>query len=166
METFEQNDTPPLDEKLSVFEGIEILGSDSFIKHTKVALAVLGNSYSFDEVRPYLARIKQSTRSGMRAYDDPPTFDVGEATWTESSIWYAGTIAHDAYHSLLFHKYKEENKGEEPHPDVWTGSGAEKKCLEFQLQVLQELLTEDGITDYLEIVKTNPTYQDIEERDW
>lgn len=152
---------------IEVLNGIEIVGSIEFIKATKMALTVLENSASFEEVTPYLGRIEETERgSGMRAYDDTPTYQVNKATWQNETMWYAGTIAHDAYYSFLYHKYKENNNDQEPHPRIWTGSEAEKECLEYQLRVAQELQEKTHVVDYLEKQKLNPTYQDKPNRDW
>ena len=125
-------------------------------------------SVLFPTVRSYLGRIKQSEKSGMKAYAKPPTYEVGEITWSASTIWYAGTISHDAYHSFLYHQSKEENDGIEPNPELWTGTEAERKCLEFQLQVLQELLADEHITKYIERLKSDPNYHriDYKKKNW
>ena len=73
--------------------GIEVEGSDAFVSRTTEALTLLAASKSFGEVKKYLGRIKESQRSGMRAYDKPPTYEVGEATSKSNVIWYASTIA-------------------------------------------------------------------------
>lgn len=151
---------------MDVLYGIEIQGSAEFIKETKLALTILDRSNSFGLVTPYLGRIKEAKSSGMKAYDEPPTYDVGKETWQKGTMWYAGTIAHDAYHSFLYHQYKEKNDGAEPHPRVWTGAASEKKCLEYQLQVVQELGENEYVISYLEKVKENPTHQDVENRNW
>ena len=94
----------------------------------------------------------------MRADAKRPTFVVGRATWKHSALWYAGTIAHDSYHSKLYHDAK-ASTGENPPADCWTGSEAEKKCLAFQLQVLQELKADENMIAYVCGCAWNPTYQ-------
>ena len=116
---------------------IEVEGSDPFVAKTTEAIHLLNKTSAFWDVRRYLGKILEADRSGMRAYDTPPTYQVGQQTWVSHVIWYASTIAHDTYHSYLYHMagYKSANVPD----DAWTGAGAEKQCNEFQLRVLGEL---------------------------
>jgi len=172
-EIFSSNERTQNPEKCEYFQEIEIRGSVVFIARTKKVLSLLfEQSESFSTVSPYLGRIRQSVRSGMRAYDLIPTFDVSDTTSSHSIIWYAGAIAHDAYHSLLYHRSK-ETEGKEPSYYTWTGEAAEKKCLKFQLQVLKELSANDSLIDYIKGMLDNPKYygnnkswRDYEKRQW
>ena len=168
METSEKVPIQEMKEYTESYRNIEIQGSKAFIAETKKALDLLINNKSFREVHSFIGKIKEARSSGMRAYDEIPTYEAGKATWTHSTIWYAGTIAHDGYHSLLYHKEKKRSKGIEPNPDSWTGTSAEKRCIEFQLKVLMELSAEDYLIRYLQQQLKNPTYQDIpyNERYW
>jgi hypothetical protein len=103
--------------------------------------------------------IRQGKRSGMKAWVGEPTFVVGKRTWKHSALWYAGAIAHDAYHAKLYADAKKANRGQEPEADSWTGTEAEKKCLAFQRQVLLELKADEKIIFYLDECGKNPTYQ-------
>lgn len=172
-EIFSTNKETENPEKSEFFHDILIQGSKDFVARTKKVLSLLfEQSESFSTVSPYLGRIRQSARSGMRAYDLIPTFDVSDSTSGHSLIWYAGAIAHDAYHSLLYHRNK-EIEGKEPEYDKWTGDMAEKMCLKFQLQVLNELSADDSFIDYIKGMLDNPTYhgnskswRDYEKRQW
>jgi hypothetical protein len=141
-----------------IVHGVEISGSDEFLSRTKEALALLRPTPFFSEIQRTIAVIKQGKRSGMRAYAKRPTFVVGKRTWSHSALWYAGAIAHDSYHSKLYHDAR-ENSGGNPPADCWTGREAEKKCLAFQIEVLKALHVDEKTLAYLEEVEKNPTYQ-------
>jgi hypothetical protein len=141
-----------------IVHGVEISGSDEFLSRTKEALALLRPTPFFSEIQRTIALIKQGRRSGMRAFAKRPTFVVGKRTWSHSALWYAGAIAHDSYHSKLYHDARESSGGKPP-ADCWTGREAEKKCLAFQIKVLETLGADAETIAYLKQVEKNPTYQ-------
>ena len=61
-------------------------------------LELFSRRQSFGEAKPFIGMTKGAERSGMRAYDEIYTYEVGKPTWSYSTIWYAGTIAYDGYH--------------------------------------------------------------------
>jgi hypothetical protein len=81
--------------------------------------------------------IEQGRRSGMWADLVHPKFVMADPTTFYSVTWCAASIAHDSYHSKLYHDYKARNGLPVPH-DVWMGTEAERKCLKHQLEVLQD----------------------------
>jgi hypothetical protein len=138
--------------------GIKVHGGPEFIRCTQEALALLQNSAHFLEIQHYIAMIEQGRRSGMHASATKPTFVVGKLTWSHSPLWYAGAIAHDAYHSKLYHDAKSATGGIPP-ADCWTGKAAEQKCLTFQIEVLEALGADANTVAYLDELRKNPTYQ-------
>ena len=94
----------------------------------------------------------------MKAWAKEPTFFVGKPTWKHSAIWYAGAIAHDAYHSKLYAEAKKAS-ALEPDADSWTGIEAEKKCLGFQREILSQLNADTHTLSYLDACWEYPTYQ-------
>jgi hypothetical protein len=138
--------------------GIEIRGRREFLIRTQEALALLRPVAQFAVIHGHLKVIRQGTRSGMRAWGDKPTFVVGKPTWRHSLLWYAGAIAHDAYHAKLYFDAKGDH-GTEPEADAWTGAKAERECLAFQQQVLLALNADETIIRYIEKCALNPTYQ-------
>jgi hypothetical protein len=140
-------------------EGIEVRGGAEFLQRTGEALTLLAATRRFAEVRSHLALIRQGRRSGMHAGAKRPVFVVGKPTWKHSTLWYAGAIVHDAYHSKLYHSAKQATGGAEPDADLWTGTEAETKCLAFQRQVLEELNADEKIIAYIQACERNPTYQ-------
>jgi hypothetical protein len=145
----------------------EIHGSTAFAAKTREALALLAGSTTFMEAAPYIAVIEESKHSGMLAYAKKPTFQVGGRTWNAGAAWYAGTIAHDGYHSLLYHRAK-TSRLRKPPDEAWKGKLAEQKCLLFQERVLTEIKAGKNQVDFVRSLLANPTYQNIPyaQRDW
>ena len=139
--------------------GIEVCGSSDFQRRTQEALALLQPLAQFEIIRTNIGIIRQGKRSGMRVWAKRPTFVVGKPTWSHSPLWYAGAIAHDAFHAALHADAKKLCKGNEPDADSWTGVEAEKKCLAFQRQVLVALNADDEVVRYLDRYAQDPTYQ-------
>jgi len=142
-----------------IIDGVEVRGRAAFRARTREALELLRLSASFGAARNHIAVIRQGRRSGMKAWAVKPAFTVGKATWRHSAVWYAGAIAHDAYHAKLYSDAKGGNRGKEPDNDAWTGVEAEKQCLAFQRQVLLELNADEKIIAYIDRCAQNPTYQ-------
>jgi len=146
-------------------EGLDLTGSPEFIAKTREALDQLKRTKCFKVVKQYVAIIKESETSGMEAYLARPSYGVGKRTWQAGAVWYASTIAHDAFHSKLYHDAKDKLKGKEPPETAWTGKEAEKKCLRFQADALRQMRAEKRQIDYVVQLQKNPTYQDGK-RDW
>jgi hypothetical protein len=140
-------------------EGIEVRGDDSFRSRTREALGLLSKTPAIALVRTHVRTIRQGKRSGMRPWANEATFVAGRATWQHSALWYAGAIAHDAYHAKLYDAAAIRNGGREPAADEWTGVDAEKKCLAFQYAVLQTLSSDEITLRYVERCAENPAYQ-------
>ena len=145
--------------RLDVLHGIEICGRKEFLLQTEKSLDLLKPTSQFDIIQAHISIIQQGSRSGMKAWAQKPTFVVGKRTWRYSTIWYAGAIAHDAYHSKLYREAKNPLTGMAADTDAWTGAEAEKKCLAFQRQVLLELGADADTIAYLTECEKNPTYQ-------
>jgi hypothetical protein len=139
--------------------GIAVVGDPEFRFRTEQALALLSPLAEFQIIRENIRLIRQARRSGMKAAAKNPTFLVGKPTWSHSPAWYAGAIAHDAYHAELYANAKERSEGKEPQADCWTGSEAEKQCLAFQREVLLAINADESMTRYIESWARNPTYQ-------
>jgi hypothetical protein len=143
---------------VEIVHGVEISGSEEFLSRTKEALELLRPTPFFSEIQRTIAVIKQGRRSGMWAATQRPTFVVGKRTWSHSALWYAGAIAHDSYHSKLYHDARESSDGN-PAADCWTGREAEKKCLAFQIEVMKTLGADADTVAYLKELEKNPAYQ-------
>ena len=108
----------------------------------------------------------------MWAYNTPPTFVMADSTTFYSVSWCAATIAHDSFHSKLYHDYKREHNT--PVPDqVWTGTGAEVQCMKHQLAVMEQIGASQWEIDYAlkqadgKYVKNGQTWEEYQqERTW
>ena len=140
-------------------DDIEIHGKRKFLLRTEEALALLKRTSQFEVVSGYIGVIQQGKRSGMKAWLKQPTFVVGSATWQHSALWYAGAIAHDAFHAKLYSDAKRDNGANEPDAGAWTGVEAEKKCLAFQREILLELGANAETIAYIDNCAENPNYQ-------
>ena len=142
----------------AVVDGVEIRGTSEFLLRTQDAFALLRALPQFEVIEAHLALVQQGKRSGMKAWAKRPSFIVGKATWHHSTLWYAGAIAHDAYHAKLYRDAMKEVSGKEPDANTWTGADAEKKCLAFQRRVLLELNADEKTIVYIDRCAKNPTY--------
>lgn len=134
----------------SNFYGIQICGDKAFIEQVERSLRLLREKSpdAFQLTQRFAPRIEQSSRSGMRAYADPPTFDLSPKTANYSDTWCAGSIAHDTYHSKLYHEYLGAHDG--PVPDEeWRGKAKELECIHFQARVLKDIGAPDYEIDYV-----------------
>ncbi len=144
-----------------VLDGIEVQGSPAFITRTREAFVLLRKSPTFQTIKKHIAIIKEGEHSGMHAQLARPTYEVGAATWKHSAMWFAGSIAHDGYHSQLYKEGK-----------PWTGKQAEIECLKIQAQALKEMGADKGTIEYVVNLQANPTYQgegtmeDYKKRTW
>jgi hypothetical protein len=146
-------------ELCEIIEGIEIRGGNDFRRRTRESLRLLREAPDFPLVQGHVKIICQGRRSGMKAWAKKPTFVVGKATWQHSSLWYAGAIAHDAFHAKLYATAKRTTNAIEPASEAWTGVDAERKCLAFQYEVLQTLKGDESTLKYIAECAKNPTYQ-------
>src|SRR3990170_2197269 len=64
------------------YAGIRIEGQRAFVEQTRRALALLQSKApeAFGIVQRHVGRIRQAERSGMRAEQDPPTYEMADAT--------------------------------------------------------------------------------------
>ena len=141
--------------------GIRIVGDKEFISQVKASLELISRFVheEFANIQRYIGIIEQNKRSGMFAYKKPPKYQMSKVTAFYSLTWCAGTIAHDSYHSKLYHDYK-EFYGEFVPDNVWIGREAEAKCLAYQLMVMQKIGAPEYELNYLKILDSN--YYDID----
>lgn len=126
-----------------VYKNIHIVGSDNFIKKTKLAIDLIANTNKelnyLVIVNKYIGAISESEKSGMDVNSIPPTFNVGAKTYNMDVYWYASCIVHDAHHSELFFNNK-----------PYTGKEAELECLELQIKFLVD---SNGPKSYINYIK-------------
>jgi hypothetical protein len=158
------------------YAGIQVEGQRAFVEQTRRALALLQAKApeAFGIVQRHVGRIRQANRSGMRADQDPPTYEMADATAFYSLTWCAGSIAHDSYHSMLFDEHRRMHG--EPVPDeAWTGREREMECIEHQVQVMRDIGAAEAEVTYLSSLDGShfdgdgdgvSTWRDYEARDW
>lgn len=128
--------------------GILVKGDKTFVDHTLKSLKIMfdNSRENFEIVHKYVGKIEQGDKSGMAAYEEPPTFYVGNPTSNASTTWYASAIAHDSFHSKLYHDY-EDIHGTVPN-EVWGGYEPEMRCLEYQIGVLERVGASQSEVEY------------------
>ena len=133
------------------YEETTIVGNADFIDQTRRALSLLETKApdAYQKVLSYVAIIEQGDRSGMWAAEELPRYEVGDTTAFYSVTWYASTIAHDATHSELYHRYLAEHPGQSVPADVWTGIEVERFCNAYQLDVAKQIGGPVVEVDYL-----------------
>ncbi len=162
------------------FAEIEIQGSGEFrekIINSLKFLSLVPEKINF--VQKNIQRIQEWEHSGMNVFKDKPTFEIGDIWKEADEIYLASAIAHDAYHSYLCEN-SQDGEGNIS-LKAFIGKEAEKKCLAFQIETLNEIKNSDYLKNFadgqetierqiddLEKIMINPTYQNIpyEERNW
>jgi hypothetical protein len=137
--------------------GHEIRGSLEFLIRMVESLKLLQPLSEYEEVRRYIFRIYQGFEHSMRVDCNPPTMHIGKDRGCAK--WYASVIAHEAYHSLLYHQELERNGGwVEPALLAHAGTEAEKLCFQFQARVLRKLDASKKQIEHIEKNALNPTH--------
>ena len=152
---------------------IEIVGSARFRNQVHDALFLLKtrDADAYAIVTTYVNRIEEGKRSGMWAYKVPPTYEMSDTTAYYSLTWCASTIAHDSFHSKLYHDYQKSHVGPVP-AEAWTGTAAEKQCMKHQLSVMEHVGATRPEIDWAKrqadghYVKDKEDWQDYQKRNW
>lgn len=145
-----------------------VTGSEKFRVHVAKALKLIEKKApkAYAMIKGNVAVINQAKRSGMWAYNNPPTFDVADKTSFYSVTWCAASIGHDALHSKMYHDYLKAKGGPVP-ATVWTGQKAEIKCIAFQLDLLKKIGAPKHEVDYCATL--DGTHSDVDkdgDYDW
>lgn len=142
---------PPALQNRATCAGVQISGSVDFLTQTCTALALLEqrDAEALIKIQTYVGLIAQGKHSGMWVWENPPRYEVGDATAFSSLTWYASTIAHDATHSELYAQYALEHPGKSVPEEAFSGVEIEKFCNAYQLQVLRRIGAPQNEIDYL-----------------
>jgi hypothetical protein len=151
----------------------EIVGSLRFSNQVYQALLLLQakDTNAYAVVTNYVGRIQEGERSGMWAEKSPPTFALSSTTAFYSLTWCAATIAHDSFHSKLYHEHRKISGRKVP-AEVWTGRAAERQCMAHQLLVMERIGASQRELDHARqqadghYVKDNESWQDYQKRKW
>lgn len=170
----QQSITPSPTTLLSPFSNepytIKIVGDDTCKQQTNDALNLL-KTKDYDHyvyVTNYVGIIECADQgSGMFAYENPPRYLAGKSTREAGSIWYAGTIVHDATHSKLYNDYLKNHPNETVPANVWSGKDAEQKCIDIQVDALAKIGADQAVIDYAKNA-INANYWDVpyDQRNW
>jgi hypothetical protein len=130
--------------------GPEVLGDEKFSAMVNDALDLLREKApeAYIIVAENVGRIKQSPQSGMAAEEDPPTFELADTSAYYSLTWCAAVIAHDSYHSKLYHDYKNQHGLPVPH-EHWAGVATESICNAHQIKVMEAIEAPQHELDYM-----------------
>jgi hypothetical protein len=134
----------------SILYAIEIEGSLKYRKQVEGCLNLLSKKakIEYKMIKDNIGIISQNGKSGMRAWENPPRYQMSDRTAFYSLTWCAGTIAHDAYHSFLYKKYSPVGGGKPPY-EKWAGISSEKKSIDFQLSVMGKIGASGHEINYL-----------------
>ena len=163
----------------AVFDRMPIQGTREFKDNVAAALSLLKTKspQAYSMVTNYIRRFEQSRHTGMAADEKPPTSYLHDKFSWESMEAYAAGIAHESFHSKLYHDFLQTNAWATVEADGhvivnvpdgrWGGEAAEKLCCEHQVQVLKEI---GAPASEIEACAWNPSnrYWEIpeEKRDW
>ena len=140
------------------FDSLAIQGTPQFDEQVEKALALLKaqSPTAYATVTNYVGIVQEDKHSGMEASHKPPIFQLDGRSAYYSVTWCAWVIAHDSFHSKLYHDHKKE------HPRaiwvgkrVWKGEEAERLCLEHQLGVLRDIAAPASEIDWCRQCQTN-----------
>lgn len=149
---------------------IKIIGGEDCISKTNEALDLLKEKAKthYDTVVEYVGIIEcAAAQSGMDVWATPPKYQVGEATMNAGTIWYAGTIAHDACHSQQYSDYLSENPSTEVPSEIYSGKEAEAQCLDVQYDALSQIGATQETLDYVKTAIDSEYWNvDYEDRWW
>lgn len=149
---------------------IKINGDQDCLEKTQLALELLRDKAPnhYANIIKYIGIVEcADDGSGMFAQENPPRYRVGKATISAGTVWYAGTIAHDANHSRLYHDYLSAHPTQLVPFEIWTGESAEAQCLDVQYDALSKIGAGQSDLDYVKNVR-NTKYWEIsyEDRWW
>ena len=151
----------------------EIVGSARFSNQVHQALLLLStrDPDAYKILTDFVGRIQEGERSGMWVYRNPPTYEMSDKTAFYSLTWCAATIAHDSFHSKLYHDSQKEH-GDSVPDSAWTGKVAEQQCMKHQLDVMGRIGAPKSELDYAlsqadgHYVKEHETWQDYQQHKW
>lgn len=130
---------------------VDIIGREAFVQQTEAALALLESNApdAYEKILTFVGGIEQGQHSGMWAFENPPRYEVGDATAFSTLTWYASTIAHDATHSQLYYEYLRAHPGDPIPQEAWADVESERFCIAYQLDVATRIGAPASEIEYL-----------------
>lgn len=148
-----QNPSPlPKVPQLPQWEHMEVRGDEDCKTRTAQALDLLEKKAPEHHrgIVKYVGVVECAEQgSGMYAWESPPRFQVGKATYQVGTVWYASVIAHDACHSKQYYDDRL------PYGPIATTSGkltqeeSEEECLQVQYDVLTKIGAPQNYLDHV-----------------
>jgi hypothetical protein len=153
--------------KTQYFDSITIQGTPQFCDQVGSALDLLKTKSpaSYIILKNNVGIIRQGKHSGMKADNSPPVFELNNQSAFYSVTWCAGVIAHDSFHSKLYHDYRKAHHFFVP-GKIWTGHLSETKCLEHQIEALTEIGAPEDELRYCRTLTTNYADVPYRKRNW
>ncbi len=140
-----------------------IKGTSEFKNQISQALDLLKEKApeAYDMVNEYVGTIEQRKRTSMGAQKMPPRMSMADKSTYFSLTWCAGTIAHEAFHSKLYHDYRRKHPWRFwPVPrKIWANFETERKCVKYQLEVLKQINAPIG--EIFNVAKQDGTHGDL-----
>jgi len=129
------------EEEVRYVGSIEIIGKSDYIGQVVSSLALLSNKApeEFGLVLRYIGRIREWFQSGITVYEIPPVFFMSRKVAFSSLTWGAGCIAHEAWHSKLYHEYKASHPTEVVPGHIYHGQDIEMECNKIQISALRKM---------------------------
>lgn len=152
------------------FGSLRIFGDKEFKNLTIKILSLIKEKtmedYKF--IAKYIKYICQFNKSGVYTYTWPALCTIKKESAMSSDMWYAGTLAHEAYHVYLYKNFKDACPHSNGVPsEIDSGKDAEKKCLEFESSVLKKIgADQKTINLVLAAIDTNFWEVLPKERNW
>jgi hypothetical protein len=134
---------------------IRVDGDDACRDQTERALDLLHQLApgSYAVVDRYVGVIEcYEGGDGMDVGASPPRYRVGSPTRNSGVVWFASTIAHDAFHSKQFQDARAANPGRPVPTAAYMGRDAEAGALGFQREALVQLGAPQLWLDYVDQV--------------
>lgn len=126
--------------EIKIVDQIKVIGSLKFITQTEAAFEILKKStpIAFAKIQKYIGIIEQGELSHMWADEKTPRYEVDDVASFYSIKWYAGTLAHEATHSELYHQYQAKHGLPVP-AHIWRSDSIEKFCIEYQIDIMKKM---------------------------
>jgi hypothetical protein len=147
--------------KKHMHDGIAIRGDDAFVRATVGALELLKAKTPdvYALLQKHIADVVSAKRSGVltRALRYIPKTLVlfGPSYSGNSTVEYAGALAHEAYHCELYRRAQVDSPNLSVPASAYSGEYAETLCLNYQCDVLRRLgLDQARIEQYESTLKS------------
>jgi len=119
------------------YDAVEIEGDEQFVSTIETALELLRQFPEYYELaNTYIGRIERGRgNTHIEIRRETPVMRVNAVTSEASSLWIAGMIVHEAYHSKLYFEYFNINNRSAP-SHVWGRPDGEVMAIERQRGLL------------------------------